>query len=39
MDIKCLVKQRRKRLRTVRKGFQDKHGEAEGETYASDAFV
>ena len=41
MDIKCLakVKQRRKRLRAIRKGFQDKHEEAEGETYASGAFV
>ena len=33
------IKRRRKRLRAIKKGFQDKAEDVEGQTYASGAFV
>ena len=41
MELKTTVeiKRRRKRLRAIRKGFQDKAEDIEGQTYASGAFV
>ena len=41
MELRTTVemKRRRKRLRAIRKGFQDKAEDIEGQTYASRAFV